>query len=96
MADLTTYIRHQHAAFLRRRREGVGVLLQPGDTEGSRNGMAKLIETDVIDILRRLSDGETTSALARRYNVGPRAIRNISNGVTWRHVPRPQPATDPA
>lgn len=57
---------------------------------GSRSGMAKLTETDVVDILRRLQSGEKQKPIAAIYGVDFTLISMIKRGKIWRHVPRPK------
>lgn len=53
---------------------------------GSRSGRAKLTETDIPRIRRHLRRGRTPGQIAREYAVDPKAIRQIRNGETWKHV----------
>lgn len=54
---------------------------------GSKNGFAKLTETSVVDIRRRISLGEKMPALAAEYGVTRQNIRYIRNRTAWKHVP---------
>ncbi len=51
---------------------------------GSKNGMAVLADSDVLDIKRRLSNGEGVCAIARHYGVRHGTISGIKNGKRWR------------
>lgn len=51
---------------------------------GSRNGVAKLSEQDILDI--RGSEHVTNIFLARRYSVTPSTISLIKNRKIWTHV----------
>ena len=51
---------------------------------GPQNGRAKLTVDDVRAIKRDTETG--TTVLARHYGVDPKAIRQIRQGKTWRHV----------
>lgn len=53
---------------------------------GSRNGRAKLVEADVLNIDARLKAGESVAVLAARYNVTKRAITKIESGDNWSAV----------
>lgn len=53
---------------------------------GSTHPMAKLMETDVIDIRAARKDGTALSALAKKYNVTPQAISLAANGKSWGHL----------
>jgi hypothetical protein len=55
---------------------------------GVRNCNAKLTDSDIPHILRRLSAGESQSSISRSYGVGVSAITSIKMGRTWKHVPR--------
>lgn len=57
------------------------------DAKGERNGQAKLMEADVIEIrLAYLGRRGEQVALGRRFGVHPATIRDIVNGRTWTHV----------
>lgn len=54
---------------------------------GSRNGKAKLIESEVLEIRELLKAGElNTVEIAKKYNVVCGAISNIKLGYTWKRV----------
>ena len=53
---------------------------------GSQCYLAKLDETKVADIKRRLATGESGRVLANEYGVAPTQISCIRLGKTWRHV----------
>jgi len=56
---------------------------------GEKNSMAKLKETDVIEIIHKLKNPHYKIVqLANEYNVLPKTIRNIKNEVTWKHIDR--------
>ena len=55
---------------------------------GPLNYNAVLTEGQVVEILRRHSDGEGVRPLAREFQVTTGAIGGIVYGKTWRHVPR--------
>lgn len=57
-----------------------------GTQTGSRNGFAKLSESQVQSIKKRLRDGEKVSVLAADYAISPAAIYMIRNGINWRQV----------
>lgn len=52
-------------------------------TFGETNGMHKLKERDVIEILKRLSVGERVGELAKEYGVRHTAISRIKTGTRW-------------
>ena len=59
---------------------------RPNHVVGSRHHMAKLTEDD-IPIIRRLHDeGMSTRTLAAKYEVSQRAILQVVNYISWRHV----------
>lgn len=55
---------------------------------GARQGLAKLTDSKVTEILTRLQLGETTGHIAKDYEVDPSCIGRIASGEIWRHVPR--------
>lgn len=54
---------------------------------GKRNGLTKLTEEQVREILRlRAADGLTWSLLAKMFGVSPTAVARAVTGRTWTHV----------
>ena len=53
---------------------------------GSSHGMAKLIETDIPIIRKRLFNRETCISIAKDYGVSEGMIRHIKHDRAWRHV----------
>lgn len=53
---------------------------------GEAQGLAKLTEADVLDLVARHEAGETVAAIARSLDVDKSTIYRILNGETWRHV----------
>ena len=54
--------------------------------KGSSNGASKLNEDQVIDIKRRLKDGQSKASIGRLYGVTDSNIRLIAQGKKWKHV----------
>lgn len=52
--------------------------------QGEAHHMSRLTTKDVLDIRKRA--GERSPNVAKDYNVAPRTIRDIWNGLTWKHV----------
>lgn len=52
---------------------------------GSRNGHAKISESDVIEI-RRLALTHTQAAVANKFNVSQSSVAHMLRGDTWKHV----------
>lgn len=50
----------------------------------------KLTESNVVEIIRRLSDGEKQASIAKSFGVSSSVISEISSGKAWKHIPRPQ------
>lgn len=61
-----------------------GFVVTKNSFKGVDNGKAKLNDAKVKEI-RALLGNETIEAIANTYNVTRQAIRDISNGRTWRH-----------
>lgn len=55
--------------------------------EGSRAASAKLTEQDIPQIRQLLAAGNTIASVARTYNIGESAIRDIRDRHTWDHIP---------
>jgi len=53
---------------------------------GERNGNAKLTAEDIVAIRARAAAGGGPEEIAGDWGVGPRCIRRILAGETWRHV----------
>jgi hypothetical protein len=53
---------------------------------GERCNLAKLTESAVIDIKRRLLNGEARLAIAKSYKVGKHTIGSIARGNSWAGV----------
>lgn len=53
---------------------------------GERHGRHKLKKKDIPEIRRRFRLREPVSGIAADYEVSPRAIRYIGDGVNWAHV----------
>jgi len=64
-----------------RRRNNGGIL-----NTGEANGRAKLRETVVLEIRKRVERGEKHAALAVEYRVDRTTIRDIASGKIWKHV----------
>lgn len=54
---------------------------------GERNPMAKLTESDILDIRRRFASGESQRRLAAAYEVSVMTINRAIRGETWTHIP---------
>lgn len=55
--------------------------------KGINHGRTKLTEEQVISIK---ADNKTPKMhLAKKYGVDPKVIRDIKNGVTWKHIQNP-------
>jgi hypothetical protein len=57
--------------------------------QGSLHGCHKLIESEVLEIIRRSTTGETLRSIATDFNVCDSTVSQIARGRTWRHLPRP-------
>jgi len=55
-------------------------------TRGELNGVAKLVDSQVSHIKRRLLDGERTGILAREFGVAPSTICDIKAERNWAHI----------
>ncbi len=57
---------------------------------GESHGSSKLSSDDVVDIRRRVSNGETQTSLALAYGVSVTAIHLIHHRLRWAHLPQPR------
>lgn len=55
--------------------------------KGSRNGLAKLTEKDIVAIRNSTL---SIKALSRKYGIDRTNVHYILNGTTWAHVPMPE------
>lgn len=55
---------------------------------GEKHSYAKLKETDIAEIFRRRSEGETFVKIANDLKVTPGTIRAVWIGRSWKHIPR--------
>lgn len=53
---------------------------------GEKNPACILKESDVLDILKRLTNNETIISISKIYNVHESTISNIKNGKSWNTV----------
>ncbi len=53
---------------------------------GSRHGLSKLNEKQVIEIKRLIASGERTGVIARMFKISPPTISGIRNGTRWIHI----------
>lgn len=56
------------------------------NNKGSKNGMAKLLESDVLEIRRLYSLGHRGKELGPLFNVSPATIYDIVMKRRWRHL----------
>ena len=54
--------------------------------KGVKHHLAKLTEEQVIEIFRRLDNGESPTEIAKDYPVGRCAISGIKHGKNWSHL----------
>lgn len=54
--------------------------------QGSKNGRAKLSESQVAEIRTRLRSGCADGSVALSFGISRRVIRDIRTGKTWKHV----------
>jgi len=57
-----------------------------GDNLGAKNPQAKLTNTKVKNIKRKLKSGMTCIQIAKQYNVSRLTISNIKRNTHWKHV----------
>lgn len=56
------------------------------DHKGEKNPKSKLVEAQVVEILRRVESGEDRTALAAEFGVSHGAVADIAAGRTWQHI----------
>jgi len=55
-------------------------------SKGSKNGYSKFSEEQVLDIRKRLLDGEMVNILAKEFCVDRHTISNIKHRRRWKHI----------
>lgn len=61
--------------------------VKAGNTQkGSKNNLAKLNESQVIEIKKLLKQGISGAEVGRRFGVTRSGINSIKNNITWKHV----------
>lgn len=63
--------------------------LKPGQSPGEEHPAAKLTEVVAIEILSRLSSGETQKNLSEEFGVSESCISRLATGSNWAHLKRP-------
>lgn len=53
---------------------------------GEARPQAKLTETAVLEIRRRLADGDSCYRLAKEFGVGWSTVKHVARDSTWKHV----------
>jgi hypothetical protein len=53
---------------------------------GSEQGSSKLTEDQVLEIRKRLINGESCTLISKDYNVVPQTIGKIKLNQRWKHV----------
>lgn len=56
------------------------------NASGARHGRTRITDKEVLDIRRRVADGESTRSVARLYGMGKSTIWQISARINWRHI----------
>jgi HNH endonuclease len=79
--------KHRHGTMATGDRNGRRT--HPEACRGEKIGGSKLTESQVMEIRRRLSDGEPGSSLAREFRVLKTTISSIKNGRNWKHLGGP-------
>jgi hypothetical protein len=67
-----------------------------GKNVGESHARAKLTEADVIEIRKRLANGERHKDIGDLYGVDSTTICNINTGKRWKHLKTHDPEEDPS
>lgn len=57
-----------------------------GDRRGSNNNLAKLTETTVMVIKKRLARGEASNSIAKDLEIPISRVKDIKRGAAWKHL----------
>lgn len=63
-------------------------LLRCRQAVGAQNGRAKLEHAEVLEILSKLSAGESRRDIAGWYGVSVATVADIASNRSWKHIPR--------
>jgi len=63
-----------------------GLTPEPPTYKGSKSNFSKLTEQQVIEIKKRLRNGDKTSLIVKSYPVGESCIKEIKAGRSWAHI----------
>ncbi len=63
-------------------------VLKTHKQKGSKHGLHKLVESEVLQIIARTETGEPLSTIAADFSVCLGTVSMIATGKTWRHLPR--------
>ncbi len=59
------------------------------DTKGENHGRAKFTEKEVVDILKMIKEGKTTTEIkAANGKVTRKDVYKLRHGISWTHLPR--------
>lgn len=84
--DTPACVNYKHL-FIGTQAENVADMVGKGRHQhGSANGMAKLDDSKVLEILRRTRAGETKAEVSRSIGISRSAISMIASGKRWGHV----------
>jgi hypothetical protein len=67
----------------RKKNQGEDRLRDGTDNRGKKNGISKLIDSDVLEIRDMLSDGISQRVIGNQFGVSKGCISHIKNGETW-------------
>ena len=70
-------------------------ILHGTHNRGQRHGLSKLKDEKVVEIKRKLADGQSARSLAKEYGVSQTAIGDIKKGRRWVWCKLPVEATSP-
>lgn len=58
--------------------------------QGQRHGMAKLSDTEAVEIRSLYAQGLRQADIARMFSLSPSSISMLLSGKTWRHLTNPE------
>ena len=61
-------------------------VLYPGCNQGSKHSQSKITENDVLEIRKRINEGEKYRYIAIDFNVSESTICDIKRKKTWGHI----------
>lgn len=85
--DVRNCVNPEHLTLMTHRENEADKASKGRVPRGERQWQSRLTETAVLDIRRRVKEGETRTALAKEYGTSASNVEHIVARRRWKHVP---------